>query len=245
MEEKMKVLIGLQACDTKIRNLERKIAEGPLKIRTLEDKLIQIVKECEEAEKQLDELQVERRGIEKDVEMLDSQIGKANNKLSNIKSNKEYRAALKEIEDLNSQKSRLEDKTLQLMEQMETLSNQCQEKKKGKEDFQQEIAVQKEDIRQKTLIMDQDLKTLAEKRQEYCSNVDGELLKRYNFIRERKAGLALSPVRDAVCLTCNMEIPPQKFIELIKGESLLICPNCHRIIYWGDNEKFQTAGGRE
>lgn len=245
MEEKMKVLIGLQACDTQIRNLERKIAQGPSRIRELEDKLVQIGREWEEAVTQLEELQGERRGIEKDVEVVESQIEKANNKLSNIKSNKEYRAGLKEIEELSTQKSRLEDKAIQFMEQMEALSNQCQEKKKEKEDLEQETESEKEDIRQKMVSMDKELKVLAQERQQYCSNVDDELLKRYDFIRERKAGLALSPVRNAVCQTCNMEIPPQKFIELIKGESLLICPNCHRIIYWGDNEKFQAASGKE
>jgi len=237
----MKLLIDLQACDTKMGDLKNKIAEGPLKIKKLEDKLAGIEKEWEETENQLDALKRDRREIEGDIETKESQIGKANTKLSNIKSNKEYRAALKEIEDLSSEKSRLEDKAIEIMEQIDSLSEQCRAKKEEKDHLEQEFVKGKEDILQEMSAMDKDLQALSEKREQFCKRVNEDLLKRYDLIRERKAGLALSPVLDGVCQACHMEIPPQKFNELIRGESLLICPNCHRIIYWGDNEQFQKA----
>jgi len=65
---------------------------------------------------------------------------------------------------------------------------------------------------------------------------DPELLKRYNFLKDRKGGKAISAVIKGVCQSCNMGIPPQRFNELIKGEKVLTCPNCDRLIYWGDDE---------
>ncbi len=245
MEENMKMLIDLQSCDTEIGDLERRIAEAPLRIKEIEDKLAEIDGEWEAAEKQLEEVKLKRRGLEKDIEMAESQIGKANTKLSNIKSNREYKAALKEIDDLTREKSKLEDNAIEFMEQVDSLSAQCLAKKEERDRVRQEVMEEKEDILQEMGSMDKTLKTLGMKRGQFCMKVSGELLKRYDFIRERRSGVALSPVLNGVCQVCHMEIPPQKYNELLRGESMLDCPYCHRIIYWGDNERFQKAGKEE
>ena len=72
-----------------------------------------------------------------------------------------------------------------------------------------------------------------------CETIDQDLLKRYIFLRERKGGQAIGPVVSGVCQICHMGIPPQKFNELIGGDSLLTCPNCNRLIYWGEDEHYQ------
>ncbi len=239
MEESMKLLIDLQACDTEIGSLQSRIAEGPLKIRDLEKRRVEMDEEYEETEKQLEGLKLERRGIDTDIETVESQIVKANTKLSNIKSNKEYKAALKEIDELTREKSKLEDKVIEFMEQLDVLSEQCRTKKEERERFHEEVSLEKEQLLQEMSTMEKVLQSLNRKRRKSSKKVSDGLLKRYDFIRGRKAGLALSAVFNGVCQACHMEIPPQKYNELIRGEKLLDCPNCHRIIYWGDNEQFR------
>jgi len=70
------------------------------------------------------------------------------------------------------------------------------------------------------------------------------LLGMYDHLRKFKDGIAISPVTGGVCQACHMGIPPQKYNELIRGEELLNCPNCHRIMYWGDNEDFKKAANK-
>jgi predicted nucleic acid-binding Zn-ribbon protein len=63
------------------------------------------------------------------------------------------------------------------------------------------------------------------------------LLKRYEFINQRRNGGAIAEVRQGVCTGCHMNILPQQFIDLQKGEEILQCPHCQRILYWlGDDE---------
>ena len=89
--------------------------------------------------------------------------------------------------------------------------------------------------------LDEELNVLEKKRTEFSKTIDQDLLGKYLYLRERKEGQAISPVIDGVCQICHMGIPPQKFNELIKGHALLACPNCHRIIYWGEDEHYQIA----
>ena len=235
----MKSLIDLQACDTEMGNLQSRIAEGPMKIKELENQLVDMDSEYEAAETQLEDLRRLRREIDSDIEAINGKIDKANTKLSNIKSNKEYKAALKEIDELTREKSKLEDKAIELMEQVDALSEQCRVKKEERERVHEEINQEKERIVQEMNAMDKAIQSLSRKRGKFCKKVSDDLLRKYDFIRERKAGLALTPVFNGVCQACHMEIPPQRYNELIRGEKLLDCPNCHRIIYWGDNEQFR------
>jgi hypothetical protein len=44
-------------------------------------------------------------------------------------------------------------------------------------------------------------------------------------------------VIDAVCQGCHMNIPPQMYNELQRGDNLTKCPMCQRLIYWKNTPK--------
>jgi predicted nucleic acid-binding Zn-ribbon protein len=177
--------------------------------------------------------------VEKEIEVLESQSEKSNIKLSNTKSNKEYRAALKEIEDLNRQKSLLEDKAIELMEGLERLEQENTSNNSEMEKAKKQFEEDRNRILREVKGLEKELKKLEKERAELCQAVDVDLLREYDFLMERKGDLAISSVINSVCQTCHMGIPPQKYNELIRGDELLTCPHCHRIIYWGENERFQ------
>ena len=71
---------------------------------------------------------------------------------------------------------------------------------------------------------------------EVSSKVDPKLMKKYMMIKEQLGrGIAIVPVKDAVCHGCNMNIPPQVYNELQRFDSLKFCPHCQRIIYWKES----------
>jgi predicted nucleic acid-binding Zn-ribbon protein len=82
------------------------------------------------------------------------------------------------------------------------------------------------------------VKALEKKRVMFCDSIDKELLKRYLLLQGRKGGIAIGSVIGGVCQSCHMGIPPQKFNELIKCDSLSTCPICNRIVYWGEDIYF-------
>ena len=63
------------------------------------------------------------------------------------------------------------------------------------------------------------------------ARVRPDVLKKYSAIRMRR-GLAMAPVKNGTCQGCNMNIPPQVFNQLQRGDSIELCGNCNRIIYW-------------
>jgi len=230
-------LIQMQDYDTKIKLVSNRKKLAPKEIQTLEEKLNQDEMKFQKEYDMLDSLQKERRTIAQDVQELESKAEKSRAKLDNIKSNKEYTAALKEIDNIINEKTRIEDREIQLMEEIESLEKKCQEYKTNQEELKIRFQQDKKKIEDKIKNLDVELDLLEKEKSKIAGSIDKKLLSTYNFLIERKNGLAIGPVINGVCKSCHIKLPPQKYNELIKGASMQTCPNCNRIIYWGKDQE--------
>ncbi|MFO7785254.1 MAG: zinc ribbon domain-containing protein [Thermodesulfobacteriota bacterium] len=239
MKEKIKVLIELQNCDNRIRSLEKRKTEAPLRIKALSNEMELVAKGFEEDDERLRAVKSERRSLESEVDELDDKIRKGNEKLSNIKSNKEYTAALKEIESLNKKKALLEDRIIRHIEEMELVADRCRQNKEQLEALKERFEQERKETQEELLGLEKELAKLNKKRSGISAKADPQFLRQYQLVRERLGSHAVSPVIGGVCRTCNMGIPPQMFNELMKCEELTSCPHCNRIVYWGEDAFFQ------
>jgi len=244
LKDKISSLIRLQGCDTRIKDLHARKREAPLRINGLEKELNDRTMKFKEKHDNIEQYKKDRRKLEQEVQDLENKAGKSQIKLNSIRSNKEYTAALKEIDDLNREKSLKEDKILQLMEEIEELEKDWSESREEEERLRKRFESEKREIEKEMEGLNKELNLLEKQRAEYCKEVDNDLLKNYMFLKERKGGLAIGPVIGGVCQACFMGIPPQKYNELIKCNSLMTCPNCNRLIYWGEDELFIKVIGK-
>jgi len=241
LKDKLLVLIHLQHCDNRIAKTLQAKEQGPLRIQKLEDELRTLESQLKADEDQLEAFRKDRRLLEREIQELEGKIDKSSAKLTQIKSNKEYAAALKEIDDLKTIKFQTEERALQIMETAEELEQKCKGHKDSLNILKDRCEKGKEEIKKELLELEKDLAALQEERNQLCCDFDPSLLKKYLILRERKGGLAVSSVVTGICQTCHMGIPPQKFNELIRGNDLMTCPHCNRIIYWGDDQDFQKT----
>jgi hypothetical protein len=241
LKDKIGELIVLQDCDNRIRAIMDKRNEGPLRVKKLADELDAIERKFQEKRDRLDLLKKDGRKIDQEIQELEEKIEKSNIKLSLIKSNKEYKAVLKEIEDLKHVKFQTEDKAILIMEEIEELEKICSENKEKEAEIREEFERDKQEIERELEALNKELKVLDEKRDTFTHTIDQDLLREYVYLKDNKGGQAISPVVGGVCQICHMNIPPQKFNDLIRGDSLQTCTNCNRIIYWAEDEHFQKA----
>jgi predicted nucleic acid-binding Zn-ribbon protein len=241
LKEKLLVLIQLQECDNRIVKILQAKEQAPLRIQRLEDELRAMETQFKEDEDKLEAFKKDRRQMEREIQELDGKIEKSSTKLTQIKSNKEYTAALKEIDDLKTIKFQTEEKAIQMMENAEELERKCKGHKDTLKTLKAQCEKDQEVVTKELLQLEKDFEALQKERGQLCCDFDQSLLKKYLFLRERKGGLAISSVVTGVCQTCHMGIPPQKFNELIRGNDLMTCPHCNRIIYWGDDQDFQKT----
>ena len=62
-------------------------------------------------------------------------------------------------------------------------------------------------------------------------NIDGEILNKYEKIRTKR-GKGIVHINDRICVGCNMRIPTYLLKDLKKGDEIIYCESCGRILYY-------------
>ena len=239
MEIVIKNLISLQGCDCELQVIDRKRKEGPVKIQALEEELKMVEDQANGELDKVDAIKKERREVEHEITDMEGRIDKSREKLANIKSNKEYGAVLKEIEDLERKKATLEDRALQIMEEIESLDAKYADIKKRSESHRKKFGADQKAVQKEMEALDVVFEKQEKERIRIRKHIDDDLLRLYDNLSIHKGGISVSSVLKGICQTCHMGIPQQKFNELMRGDVLMNCPHCGRIMYWGDNELFK------
>jgi predicted nucleic acid-binding Zn-ribbon protein len=231
MQDQLNYLIQLQQIDKTIDHIHLSVEDYPKKIEQIEQETQEVRAVLEAFSKEMDAIQKQRRSLEREVEECDQKIKKSQTKLMEVKTNKEYRAMLTEIDELKKAKSGKEDLLLELMEKVEKGIEKQKVLAKSVEVKMSEGNRRKEHLEEENREYEKDLSGQFQKRKELSERVDPPLLKQYEFLKGRLRGTAVAEVKEAACLGCNMQIPPQLFNELHRQNRIITCPSCLRILY--------------
>ncbi len=237
----MRLLIAIQDCDTRITGIRARLKAGPERIQAMKEDIETLTHTFNEGMERLEACKRSARESERTIEDLEERLRKADAKLANISSNKEYKAALKEIEELKREKTGLEDRLIEFMEEIEALKGACKAQEKELNEENRRFERDRDAVFKEQAALEAELETFQEKKTGFCRNIDVDIKRRYDYLIDKRSGLAVTPVIRGVCQACHLGIPPQTFNELIRGDSLMRCPNCSRIIYWGEDERFQNV----
>lgn len=228
-------LVKLQRIDIEAGKLEVYLRDVPVQIKDLDQRLDESTRNVENDDKLITELNKKYRIYESDIQLNLGKIEKSQEKLRSVKTNKEYQSSLKEIDDIKAINSKLEDEMLEFLEQIETAEQSLNESKQQYSRIVDEINQEKNSLSQAAGQGKKDLSALQSDRDAVTAALDAGLLGIFKRqMMKQGDGIAIVEVNNAVCQGCNMNIPPQMYNDLQRGNSLNYCPSCERIIYWQD-----------
>ncbi len=232
MKEQIKILVKLQHLDTETVRIKSTLNDVSKKLENLDSSLKEIEQTIKDQESVLSELKKQYRDYESEVKINLVKNQNSQEKLRLVKTNKEYQSLLKEIEAVKSKNSSIEDKMIECLDRMDETEEIIAKKQDEYLQFSDRIKSEKENIEHEAGINKKKLDEHDMDRKNISGLIDPQLLKKYLIIKEQhQGGLAVVPVKDAVCYGCNVNLPPQLYNELFRCDSLKFCPNCHRIIY--------------
>jgi uncharacterized protein len=229
---KLDKLIALQTVDLKIQEMERSKEGIPQRITALQEEIKQEEEKVGGERSDLEKLQKERRQQEKDLEEEIARIKKTEARVFEIKTNKEYQAVLKEIETAKKFNRQREEEILSLLERVEEMQKRLSQAEKNLETNRRECHQQIAILQQKAASYEAEIAAEIRHREEQEKEIYPDLLHKYRMLLQKRQGVAIVPVIKGVCQACYMNLRPQLYIELQKQETLIICPNCSRILFW-------------
>jgi len=232
LREHLEQLVVLQTIDLRIQEMEKEKRQIPQIITSLEDELKKEEDKFHAEKAEMEGLQKGRRQKEKDLEEEVDRVKKTEARVFEIKTNKEYQAVQKEIENAKKLNRQREEEILEVLERIEEMQKRVAREEKELEGKRKEIQQQVADLRQKEASYEREMADEARQREEREKGIPLDLLSKYRRLLEKRQGVAVARVIQGVCQACNMNLRPQLFIELQKQDSMIICPNCNRILFW-------------
>lgn len=177
------------------------------------------------------------QGRLRDLELeLQSMVGKAHKVEGElyggrVSNPKELTALQEDLVSLGRQRQRLEDAMLGLMEDIETLLARVHDLEGQRETTDAALAAHLQELRLRNDALIIELETLRAQREHQAREIEEDLLRRYERLRERKAGVAVSAVVGGVCESCHFAIPEGRVDKARDGPDLYACDQCGRILY--------------
>ncbi|MEN3027310.1 MAG: C4-type zinc ribbon domain-containing protein [Chlorobiota bacterium] len=148
-----------------------------------------------------------------------------------VRNNREFDALTREIQNVRSERERIEQELRNSVVKLENLESILQRQEEELERVRQELAELEHALELLSSHQSDEVLQLHQWRQRLVQKVRSELLEEYERVRSFHRD-ALVPVRRESCSGCYSRITPQRLVEIrMYRERIFRCENCGRILY--------------
>jgi predicted nucleic acid-binding Zn-ribbon protein len=243
MHPDTQLVIQIQGLDQRIAALEKEIAALPKHIATIEKALDSHLRKLEVDKAALAANQRDRKKMEGDIQMQEQKITKLRDQTLGAKTNEQYRAFQNEIEYAQKEIRKCEDRILELMSESETLDANVKKADAALKEEKSVVEGEKNRARDRTAA---DQKMLAEGRtlrDQALAKIAPATKATYERIRKKWNGSVIAEVVQQRCTSCQIVLRPQFVQDLRRGDQMMTCENCGRILYINPPVNFEDLSG--
>ena len=226
----VKQLYQLQELDLEIDSSEQTLSQITSQLGESQA-VVNTQTKLKSEQQHLEELEQQQHSAEWEIEDLVSKLANVEEKLysGRIKDPRELTDLQHEVDALRARRSNLEDKALEIIDQVEryttsvaTLRNEHKILKNEWQAQQQQLSADMEQL--KTTLSD-----LRHKRQLLVTNIDSQSIELYQELKKQK-GQAMARVERGICCGCRISLPTTE-LHRARSDSLVQCGSCGRILF--------------
>ena len=241
MNSQLQFLIELQRLDRRIFEIQDQQRKTPEQIKQAQAPLLEASSRLKALRETSEVLSKEHRSSERDLTTQEEHIKKIRGRLTELKTNKEYQAHLYEIELARKKKDSLEETVLGVLERIEQNQNEIKEIEQIVREADVVFEREKSRLEELTATLEQELTSLNQQQKDVANLLDASEYTRYMRLRTVRKGFAVAQIREGACSGCRLQLPPQLVAEIKRGEQLLSCSYCHRILYWEEVTRLEES----
>ena len=225
-------LIELQKTDTNLRKLKKSIDTAIAGRAEIEQEFEQHAFSIREVQNKRDSLAAKRADLEKQIAENKTYLERADRNLKHAQNQKEYETAMRETDALQKQIAAFETQIVEILEEAEGVDKELGERADeiNTLDAKRDAALKQFDSAQSASKKEFDKETAH--RVTAFATLPARLASVYDRLAQRsKDGLAVAEVVNGSCSACNIQLRPQVQLNVKKGDEIIVCENCARIMY--------------
>lgn len=234
MKEKLEKLKSLQdvlaeryEIESKVEDLPKRLIGNTESLERERKEYIQKNSEYENEKNHVNELKASLEEITKSREENEKNM-------DNIQTHREYEILEKQISDAQEQENSIRKELLREEKRLTELNDILEEKKSSIDFNENELNKTKASQEQELAAYNAKLEELKSQETDVSDGIEQEILIKFQRIikRNRKGIVA---VKGNVCDGCHMILPAQFANEVHRGEKILFCPYCSRILFYEES----------
>jgi hypothetical protein len=225
-----KQLYQLQELDLEIDSQEQALSQTMSQLGE-SPAVLRVQSQLQSEQQRLEELRRKQHSAEWEIEDISTKLTPAEETLfsGRVKNPKELANLQHEVEMLKAKRNQMEEKALEIMEQVELsetsvtkISSELETLKAEWQRQQQELADSVE--RLKAILAD-----LRQKRQLLSAEISPQVVELYQGLRKER-GTAVARVEQGICRGCRISLPITELQQARSG-NLVKCSSCGRILF--------------
>jgi predicted nucleic acid-binding Zn-ribbon protein len=231
MSPDLERLIRLQQLDLDAETRRRSLAELPAALQALDERITTRQQTLDAAKARLAENQSAKRALDKDLAVVQGRLTKFKDQLMEVKTNKEYLAMQHEISMAQDGVRTFEDKILEVMVAADELDSEIKAAEKALAEEKTKVSEERSTRQHQATRMAAEIGELTGARAKVVSELSREAIALFEHVSRARKGHAMTEARDGHCTTCHVRLRPQILNDVRRGDRLVQCESCTRILY--------------
>jgi predicted nucleic acid-binding Zn-ribbon protein len=223
-------LYQLQEIDLEIESSERILEQISGKLGESEA-VIKARDNLDRERQHLEELKQQQHAAEWEVDDLTAKLKDVEKKLygGRITNSKELSNLQQEAKNLTANRTHLEDKILETMEQIEQTTDQVAGSTTALKALEDKWRQQQQQLSGEAGQIKGALADLRQRRQSLLGSIDPQVLEVYNELKQNK-GAAVARVEQGICRGCQISLSAAE-LQWVRGGGMVRCSSCGRILF--------------
>lgn len=245
MLEKLNVILEIQEFDIKMIRLMKLKKTRKNELNEIDALKKNLRQKIVDKELETEEIKNEATSCEESIKEIKEKIKKYESQQDQVKKIEEFNALNQEISRADRERANLEHKLNaaadQLMAEEEILANL----QTTYDSTSENSKILEEEIEANIREVNKEGVTLKEQRDHLLPKADPEILKVYEKLINNKRNRVVVAVSNRCCSGCHIALTAQQENLVRKGERIVFCEHCSRILYWAaEPEQTEEAAPR-
>jgi predicted nucleic acid-binding Zn-ribbon protein len=225
-------LIELQDIESRAAVANKAIAEAPGRIAALDALLQSATTALASAKQSLTDTQTSRRSIDNDLLSANQRLDKYKDQVMAVKTNEQLHAMQHQIKAVEQEVGQHEERILVNMMKVDEITAEIKRAEAALKAAQAKVAVERAAIESESKTHHATVIECAAAREKIVSSMNNKgALETFERIAKVR-GTAVARAEGERCTICQVRLRPAVFSEVRKGESLVQCDSCNRILYF-------------
>lgn len=237
MRAELEKLIELQKTDTEIRRLKKAIETADERRAAIRQEFERHASSIREIQNRQQKARSDYAQLEKQIEIEKGALERSERNLKHAQNIKEYESAIREVAAIQKKISALESEILEKMSIIEETEQILTERAEEISEIESKCEAALSEFDSSIIKEKAELEIAIAKRSSAFEELPKNLASVYERLAQRsRDGVAVAEVVGTSCSACFMSLRPQVLLEVKRGNEIISCESCLRILYIGSQE---------